>query len=75
MRRKSHGGRAEGETKKVSGRGAFIIGLVLGAGVLFVYTTFKQENLQTQINELKKELDTKMKEAITSRGDEMISTK
>ena len=54
----------------ISGRGAFVIGLALGAGVLFLYASYMRRDLQDQIDKLRDNLDEKVKEAIRANADE-----
>ena len=60
---------ADDETKRISGRGAFLIGLFLGAGVIFVYSTLQTSHLSTELHKLQCDLDNTNKSLIQAHGD------
>jgi len=68
---------AEENPKSLSARGAFAIGLVLGAGLLLIYTVLETSKLKADINKLNQELALTNKRVLQARSDliEMLKQK
>ncbi|MFH0937858.1 MAG: hypothetical protein V1899_01010 [Planctomycetota bacterium] len=60
---------SEENTKSISARGAFTIGLVLGAGLLLVFSIIQTSRMKNEINKLKEQLILTDKKVIQARAD------
>ena len=60
---------AEESPKSVSSRGAFIIGLVLGAGLLLIFSVIQTSRLTREIYKLKEQLVQTDRKVIQARAE------
>lgn len=56
-------------SKSVSARGAFVIGLFLGTGLMLLYSTFQTSRLSSEVNKLRSELELTNHSLIQAHGD------